>query len=61
MLIPEGRVCVFCGKGIKSGDELGMFSIILNGQLEDANKSCYNKYKAEKSNIRIKIIYGDKN
>ena len=55
MLIPEGRVCVFCGKGIKSGDELGMFSIILNGQLEDAHKSCYNKYKAEKSNIRIKI------
>jgi len=51
----EGRICVFCKKEIKPDDELGMFTIILHNKLEDAHQSCYRKYKAEKSNIRIKI------
>jgi len=53
--IINGRICYFCEEEIKQEEERRIFKVIIDGKLRDFHKSCYNKYQADKSNIRIKI------
>jgi len=53
--IIKGRVCFFCKEVIDPEKEKNYFKAIIGTELRDFHKACYNKYKAEKSNIRIRI------